>query len=262
MFYNGSATPQYIPGGSVFTGNDGVKVTTDQSVAVPDANLPAIGSRAVFAHALHPGSQGNIAADDVDMALSPVLKVRNEAPFTNGRDARTFKVVASQDLQTVTVAVLNTITQAFSTAFSLRPGEQALPTNCTTRATSNHQTGEEAQTVTLIIAKTCSAVAYNSQQLNHQALRAFSQTRPGTTYHLVGSVQTTLQSVLPLAITVSGKWAYTFTSDYEQFLAQAIQGESPAKARGYLMETGVISYASVPNTLPSAGFITFVVLVG
>src|SRR5713101_6114157 len=34
-FYNGSANPQYVPVGSVFTGNDGVKVTTEQSIMDP-----------------------------------------------------------------------------------------------------------------------------------------------------------------------------------------------------------------------------------
>lgn len=262
IFYNGGATPQYVPIGSVFTGNDGVKVTTDQSVTIPAANLPAIGSIPVFAHAVLVGSKGNIAAFDIDIALSPVLKVRNEAPFTNGRDARTYKAVAAKDLTTLTSTVNETVTQTFTTAFSLQPGEAAIPMHCTTKATPTHQAGEEAQTVTPSIAKTCLAIAYNQSQLTHAATAAFTNTRPGRNYHIVGSVQTTLRSVSPFSVTLSGKWAFTFSQGYQDSLAQHIQGDDPAKARAYLLRTGVISYASVPNTLASADYINFLVLVG
>jgi len=262
ILYNGSATPQYVPLGSVFTGHDGVKVTTDQSSTIPAANLPAIGSVSVFAHAVLAGRQGNIAAFDIDSALSPVLKVRNDAPFTNGRDARTFKAVAAKDLTTLTSTVNETVTQAFTTAFSLQPGEAAIPTHCTTKANPTHQAGEEAQTVTLSIAKTCSAIAYNQSQLTHAATAAFTKTRPGRNYHIVGSVQTTLRSVSPLTVTLRGTWAFTFSQGYQAYLAEHIQGDDPAKARAYLLSTGVISYASVPNTLASADYINFFVLVG
>lgn len=260
IFYNGSATPQYVPIGSVFTGNDAVQVTTEQSITVPAANLPTIGSMPVVAHALLPGSQGNIAAFDVDVALSPVLKVKNEAPFTNGRDARDYKAVASQDLQTLTSTVNKAVRQAFTTAFPLQQEEQAIPTQCLTTTTPNHQTGQEAQSVTLTASQTCSALVYNSQELYRQALRAFTQTKPGANYRIVSSVRTCLKSVSPFIVTISGKWVYTFSQDYEQLLAQQIEGDMPAQAQKVLLQTGVISYASIPNTLPSAMYINFLVL--
>jgi hypothetical protein len=262
IFYNGSSTPQYVPIGSVFTGSDGVKVATEQSTTVPAANLPAIGSMPVLAHALLPGSHGNIAAFDVDMALSPVLKVRNEALFTNGREARDYKAVAQQDVSNVTSTVQKTLATAFTTAFPLRPGEQAQPTNCHTTTTANHTVGDEAQTVTLNDSETCSALAYNSQHLTSQATAAFTQTQPAANYHIVGNIQTALQSVTPLFVTISGKWGYTFSPDYEQLLAEKIAGDTPARARKYLLSTGVIVQASVPNTLPPAMYINFLVLIG
>src|SRR6266849_788103 len=262
ILYNGSSTPQYVPLGSVFTGGDGVKVTTDQSVTIPAANLPAIGSLPVFAHALYPGSQGNIAALDINIALSNVLKVRNEASFTNGRDARTYRAVATQDITALTSTVNDALTHAFTTAFTLQPGEEAIPTNCHGSTSTTHQIGEEAQSVTLTASKTCTAVAYNQDELIKAATAAFMKTRPATTYHIVGSVQTRVKSVTPLTLALSGKWVYTFSQGYLEFLAQEIQGDSPAKARAYLLKTGVISYASVPNTLASADYINFLVLIG
>ena len=261
-FYNGSSTPQYVPIGSVFTGSDGVKVATDQSVTIPAANLPAIGSLPVFAHALYPGSQVNIAAFDINIALSNVLKVRNEAPFTTGRDARTYRAVAAQDLTALTSTVNDALTHTFTTAFTLQPGEEAIPTNCHVSTSTTHQIGEEAQSVTLTASKTCSAVAYKQDKLIKAVTAAFMKTRPATPYHLVGSVQTRVKSVIPLTLALSGKWAYTFSRGYLEFLAQEIQGDSPARARASLLKTGVISYASVPNTLASADYINFLVLIG
>jgi len=261
-FYNGNANPQTIPGGTVLQGQDGVKVATSAAVTLPAANLPQVGEATVSATALLPGSHGNIAAFDVNMALSSDVKVRNEAAFTNGRDARSYQAVAQQDLEALTSTLNATVTQAFTTAFSIRQGEQAIPTQCHIATSPNHQIGEAAQSVTLTGVKTCSAVAYNSQQVEQQATAAFSQTKPGAQYHIVGSVQTTVQSVSPVSVTISGKWVYTFSQDYEQLLAQQIEGDTPAQARKVLLGKGIIAYASIPNTLPPAAmYINFLVLV-
>ncbi len=262
-FYNGGATPQSVPSGSVFSGTDGVKVTTDHSITIPAANLPAIGSITVSAHAVLAGRHGNIAAFDINNALSTDLKVRNEAPFNKGRDARTYQAVASADLTTLTSTGNDKVTQAFLTAFPLQPGEEAIPTQCHSTTTANHQRGDEAQSVTLTISKTCSAIAYNRQQIEQLATAAFTRTKPGTNYHLIGSVQTTVQSVTPLSVTMSGKWVYTFTPNYQQSLAESIAGKTPAQARKLLLHTGIIAYASIPSTLPpEAMYIHFFVLVG
>jgi hypothetical protein len=261
-FYNGLSIEQSVPAGTLLTGNDGESIRTDQTANIPPNVPPEDGYTTVPAHALHEGANGNIAAYDVSLALSSSLTVKNLAAFTGGRDARTFKAVAPQDLTTLTTTVSATVTQAFTTAFTLQPGEEAIPTNCKTLTTSNHKPGEEAQTVTLTIARTCSALAYDSQQLNHFAAATFMKTRPGTTYHIVGSIQTRLLSVFPLTIAISGKWAYTFSQDYQDALAQAIQGDTPAKAKAYLLKIGAIAYASIPSTLPAAMYINFLVFVG
>ena len=259
--YNGLFTSQFIAQGTVFTGRDGVQVTTDQSVTIPPNAPPVDGQATVFAHAQSPGAAGNIAASDIAITLNNGLLVRNSS-FSGGEDARTFRAVAANDLTTLTATVNGTVTQAFTNAFPLQKGEKAQPTNCTTKATPNHQAGEEAQSVTLTISKTCSAVAYRQRELTRAATAAFTKTRPGASYHLVGSLQTTLQSVSPFTVILSGKWAFTFSQSYQDYLAEQIQGDTPSKARAYLLRTGVISYASVPNTLASADYINFYVLVG
>lgn len=264
-FYNGLSTGQTISAGTVLTSRDGEQIVTTQDALIPAADTtttpPTDGYVTVSAHVVQAGSKGNIAAYDVSVVFSPSITVKNLAAFQNGQDARTFRAVAQRDVQTVTKAVNDTLIQAFPPAFPLQPGEAAQPTNCMAKATSNHQTGDEAQTVTLTMAKTCSAVAYNQRQLTHTATATFTKTRPAATYHVVGSIQTILRRVSPLTVTLSGKWAYTFSQDYQDFLAEYIQGESPSQARSYLLRTGVISYASIPAQLPAAMYINFVVLV-
>ena len=260
-FYNGLSTVQSVPA-TVLTGRDGVQVTLAQAVTIPAAIPPHFGETTVPVSATSPGAAGNIATDDVSLALSSSLTVKNLAAFTRGRDARTFRAVAARDLTTLTATVNDAVTQGFPNAFPVRAGEAALPTHCTAKATPTHQVGEEAHSVTLTIAKTCAAVTYNQDQLTRAATAAFSSTRPGVKYRLVGTVQTSVTSVTPLTVTLSGKWAYTFSPDYQDFLAEHIQGDTPAQARAFLLNTGVISYASVPNTLASADYIDFLVLVG
>ncbi len=60
-FYNGSFSSKSIDAGTVFTGSDGIQVVTDQTALIPPGNPPTYGAATVPAHAVHAGSQGNIA---------------------------------------------------------------------------------------------------------------------------------------------------------------------------------------------------------
>lgn len=261
-FYNGQNTPQTIPIGTVLTGQDGVKITTEQPALVPAANLPHVGVITIFASAIQAGSKGNIAPYDINFALTSVVTVKNQTSFTNGRDARDFQAVAQTDVDSVTAQVTHMLSSTFQTVFPLRPGEQAQPTNCHTITTANHKVGDEAQTVSINGSETCSAVAYSKSQLHEGATRQFTtQTKPGAYYTLVGNLTSTIVSVTPLTVHLTGSWVYVISQEYEQDLAQHIAGDTPAQARTYLLHSGVIAQASVPNTLPPAMYITFLVLV-
>lgn len=260
-FYNGLSTVQSVPA-TVFTGRDGVQITFHQTVEIPTAIPPQFGMTTVTATATSPGAAGNIPAYDVSTALSSSLTVKNVTSFTGGQNARTYRAVAAKDIATLNTTVNGALTQAFTTAFTLQPDQAAIPTNCHVTTSASHQIGEEAQSVTLTGAKTCSAIAYSQSQLTRAATAAFTETRPRARYHLVSSLQTSLISVTPLTVRLSGKWAFTFSQGYQDYLAEQIQGDDPQKARAYLLNTGVVSYASVPNRLASAEYINFLVLVG
>ena len=261
--YNGLFTPQSIPVGTVFTGADGVKVVTNAPVTIPAANPPQFAEATVSAQAVNAGQTGNIPAGDVHTTVANGVLVNNSA-FRGGRDARDFQAVAQRDLDSVTAQVQQQLTQAMPQAFSRRPGEQVTPTHCTFVGSADHGPGDEAQAVTVHASKTCAAVAYNQEALQQQVTAVFNATRPGHQFELVSSVQTTVLSVSPLLVRVSGSWEYVFSSDDEQSLAQHIQEETPAQARAYLLQTGLVSRVTITPTqsLPDWYHLKFLILIG
>jgi hypothetical protein len=87
-----------------------------------------------------------------------------------------------------------------------------------------------------------------------------AQTKPGTHYTLVGSLTSMIVSVTPLTVHLNGSWVYVFSSEYKQYLAENIAGDTPQQARVYLLKTGVVSQANVPSILPPGMYIQFLVL--
>ena len=262
-FYNGLFTAQTIPAGTVFTGQDGIQIATDQSVTIP-ANIPPVdGQATIIAHALRNGPNGNIAAGDITTTIANGVLVKN-GPFRGGLNARDFQAVAQADLDRLTSALQRTLSQQLPQAFQLRPGEVVQPTHCISTATPDHHAGEEAQTITIQATETCTGMAYNSEQMSQQATTLFTQqTSPGANYRLVGAVQIQLVSVTPLTVSCHGWWASTLSPDYEQFLAERIAGDSPLQAHRYLLATGMFTRATVPDKLPpDPAHIYFQVVIG
>jgi len=262
-FYNGSYVSQTMNAGTVYTGRNGIQVMLLQTVSIPAASPPQFGEANATAQAVNVGAEGNIAAYDITLVLSNFLTVKNLAAFTGGRDERTYQAVAQHDLDSLTANTLQRVNQSLPQAFTLRSGETLQVTTCSVQTTADHGIGQETQTLTVKIMKTCSAFTYNRQQEEKQATAAFTQTKPAANYHVVGSIAASLQSVSPFTVTVSGKWTFTFSPDYEQSLAEKIAGATSAQARKLLLQTGVIADASIPGKLPPAGsLIDLLVLVG
>ncbi|MGH2495792.1 MAG: hypothetical protein ACRDIV_13925 [Ktedonobacteraceae bacterium] len=254
VFYNGSSSPQYIQSGSVFTGSDGVKVTIDQNVTVPAANLPAIGSIPIFAHAVLVGSQGNIAAFDINSSLSPDLKVRNEAAFSNGLDERYFQVVTKADITNAAQALKVKVTSSMSAALhgQLTSTEQMQQEPCNPQITANHQAGDETSQVTVTVAEKCTALVYDSQELTTRAMQLLSnQARAtlGTGYALkdiptvtVTKATTTNTKTVVLHFTCSASWIYQIN---EPAIKALLTGKTKVEALRLLHMIPGIKRASI-----------------
>jgi hypothetical protein len=250
-FYNGSFSSQTIPAGSVFSAADGVQISTDAAITIPANNPPQDGIGSVAASAIRPGSKGNIAPLEIDVRVSSDLLAKNLTPFSGGKDARTFRAVAQKDLGRLTTSVKAALAQQMPQAFSLRAGEALMITRCTFTASSNHNAGDAAVTVSEKATEMCKAVAYHQDDLQQRATATFTNaTKPGTGFQLIGSVQATVTSVSPVTAQMRGLWVYALSQGYEGYLAQQIAGDTPNQARAYLLKTGFITQAAIPQTLP------------
>jgi hypothetical protein len=196
IFFNGAFSPQTINAGTVYTGRSGVQVATDQTVTIPAASPPYLGQASVTAHAVNPGSGGNIQAEDIRITTATV-QVKN-SQFQNGQDARDFSFVTTSDLRQAIYALTSQVQQSEQGALSsqLHTGETLTTPQCTGAFTSSHRAGEEAASAQVTVSQTCMAVAYDLNSLQQAALR-FGQGRlakPRSHYRLIGSIRVTVRS--------------------------------------------------------------------
>src|SRR5207244_986523 len=117
-FYNGSNTAQTIHAGTVFTGRDGIQVATTVTVTIPANKPPLDGQATIPAYAEHPGASGNIAAGDMNLAISSDLSVRNVGAFHGGQDARYFSTVSAQDMHKLSTQLIETLTPSMQGALT------------------------------------------------------------------------------------------------------------------------------------------------
>lgn len=255
IFYNGSSTPQFIQGGSVFTGSDGVKVETSENITVPAANLPAIGSIAVSASAVLAGSQGNIQAYDMNIALSPDLKVRNEVPFQHGQDERHFSTVARIDIDRPVQTLKAQVTQSMQAALQgeIRNGQELLLLPCDPTVTTNYNVGDEATQVRVEVSETCSGLSYDLVALQKTATRVLTQqaaTQLGAGYHQYGQVQISTSTLrqtprtnnVALSFRIQGTWVYQID---EQHIKALIAGKPRLTVLHILAQTPGIKTVSI-----------------
>lgn len=243
-FYNGSFSEQTMYAGTVFTGADGVKVVTDETVTIPAANPPKWGIATVSAHALNTGSQGNIQALDIASAVSNDVSVKNLTVFSHGQDERNFQTVAKSDIDNTAKALKITLAQSLTGALQGqgKPGEQLVTLPCTPTVTTDHAAGDEATVVKITVSEMCSAVAYNEDQLITQATellatRATKNVKAG--YSLIGDVHVTVKQatithtstpLVLLSFSCQGTWVYAVTITEQQRMQTLITGRTRQKA--------------------------------
>jgi len=266
--YNGLFTARTVPAGTSLTGSDGVQVITDQTASIPAANPPSFGAVTVSAHALHTGSRGNIAAYDINQACcATAMKAVNTTPFRGGQDARDFRAVAANDLTEAATALKTTLAESMQAALQsqLQSGEALLTPACPPTVTADHHVGEEAVQLKVTVAETCSAVAYNSQELQgkatdlltHQAVQTL-----GTGYSLIGDIQVRItqaevsRTIPTLTFTCQGTWAYALSQEAQEHLKTIIAGKTKQEAIKLLLSLPGIEQASIQwdeqTTLPGS----------
>ncbi len=246
--YNGQFTEQTIAAGTILTGSDGIQVVTDQDAHLPPDNPPVNGQATVAAHAINSGSAGNIQALDINTTISSAVFVKNLNAFTSGQDERNYQTVAKADISSVVTPLKTSVMHSMRLALQgqVQPNEQLYILPCSPTFTSDHQPGQEATQVKVTVSQTCSAVAYNSQELATKAtafLASQAQQKTGAGYSLFGdvhvwvkqaSVSHTSTPLVFLSFHTSGTWMYGLSQKAQEHIKRLIAGKTRQQAETLL----------------------------
>jgi len=257
--YNGLSTQQYVPAGTILTGSDGVQVTTDQDATIPPESgsiPPQLGQATVPAHALMPGSKGNIPLGDINQdCCATAIKAVNTASFQGGEDARNYQFVTKGDITTAADPLKATVTQSITGAIQgqIKATENFATPSCVTSITSNHQPGDEASIVNGTVSETCSALAYNQDTLQSDVTKLLTtqaEKTLGSGYGLLDTPNITITRATPgrhvmLSFKSVSTWVYGIGSHEQRYIKTIIEGKPTQQALTLLHSLSGIASASV-----------------
>ena len=262
IFYNGQFQNVTIPAGTIFTGASGVQIITNQDATIPAANPPSFGQVTITAHAINPGVKGNIPAYDMNQACCAASVLVKNTQFTRGQDERDYQTVAKSDITSIAIPLKAAVSQSMKGALQgqLKPNEQLQLLPCTPTVTSNHRIGAEATSVKVTVSQTCSAVAYNSQQVETKAmtfLAAQARQKTGAGYSLFGTahvsvtqaaVTGTTKPLVFLSFKAQGTWIYGLSSTAQQQIKHFIAGKTTQQAVTLLASLPGVEQTSIQFT--------------
>lgn len=269
--YNGLLSSQAVSAGTIVTGIDGVQVQTDQTAIIPPGNPPTYGQITVSAHAVNPGSQGNISADDIHTACCFLSVVaRNTRAFSGGQNEREYTVITRSDLQNAASTLTTSLLKSERAAFhaQLTPGEVLIPPLCQQTTAADHQAGDETTEAHVTVSETCSAVAYTAHSLNLHAMQMITKEarqRLGTGYALFGelgvhvvstAITDEMRGTATLGVQIAGTYVYRISQAQRQQLIRRIAGKSKLSAIHTLVsvpgiQQAIITISGQSTTLPS-----------
>jgi hypothetical protein len=248
-FYNGAPYAQTVTSGTLLTGADGIQIVTDQDATIPAVNYPTLGQATVAAHTVITGPGGNIRAGDV---YGPCCRLNVSAvsgPFTGGQEARDFQTVTQKDIDATVASLKNSVDQSVQAALKTQvAADQTLitPVSCQQSITPDHQVGEEATHVHVVLNETCTGATYNTQSFQHLLTQHMTQEASrqlGEGYTLTGTIENTIVEATPqvhgtvtLQVRSTASYAYQFTEQQQQHLKVMIAGKTKAQATSILLQ--------------------------
>ena len=258
-FYNALPAPQTIPAGELLTGADGVAVVTLQDAVIPAGTLATNGQVTVPAQAANVGPQGNIAANALyGKCCRDNVFVSNDS-FHGGESARSYQMVAQQNISAVASSLKASLDQGVQAALSqqVQPNETLVtPVPCTSSVTPDHKVGEEASQVQVTVSETCTGEVYDTSAFHDLLMQEITQQateQVGTGYGLVGDLQTsttkvmvnTRQATVTLQVKTSSTWVYQFSQAQQDQMKLTIRGKSKDEAIALLLRMPGVQTASI-----------------
>ncbi|HEY4034139.1 MAG TPA: baseplate J/gp47 family protein, partial [Ktedonobacteraceae bacterium] len=246
-FFNALPSPQEVPQGQLLIGTDGTHIVTNQDAFIPAGTLSVNGQTTISAQVTTLGSQGNIQAGDISGACCRDYVFARNNQFSGGQDARNFTVVSQSDVTNLTQSLSSQINQQIQqdVAKQLSPIETITPPLCSQSIVPTPTVGQEANTVTVNITKTCSAASYTKADLTASVKHQFQQfvaMQFGSSFIPVGNPQVTISSTIvkenSVRITafVQGTIVYHFRKADMDALKQRVAGKSKEQAGGIILK--------------------------
>ncbi|MFL5586535.1 MAG: baseplate J/gp47 family protein [Ktedonobacteraceae bacterium] len=254
-FYNALPQEQTILAGTLLTASNGELFLTDSDVTIPAGTYAVNGQATVSATAQNVGQEGNIAAGAIHgLCCRAGILVLNNA-FYGGQNERDFTMVTQSDITSVVSSVVPYLTERIHTAFQqqMRRGELLTPNQCSQKISTDHNAGNEASNVTVIVSESCSVAAYDQHSLQMQVTHAFLHTavsQIGTGYLLSSLHPTIISAVIQkdhLLFTVlcQGDLIYHQSPQELQQLREALAGKTRQQAVAILSHLNGVDHLTV-----------------
>jgi len=259
-FYNGQFSRLTIAVGTIFTGASGVRIITVQTARIPAGSPPVYGQATVPAHALLPGTQGNIPAYDINTACcAPSVFAKNTRGFTGGASARDLLVITWTDIEAASSTLKTTLNRSLQAALQaqMNPGEAPMPSSCTLTTTSDHQAGDEATQVQVTVSATCTGIAYAAHEVYADAKQVITSQAIdtlGATYSLIGDIQVTIvhatitdhiKGIAALTLKMDATFLYQICPIEQEHLSTLLAGKPKLQAINTLLQFPGIQAASI-----------------
>jgi len=120
-----------------------------------------------------------------------------------------------------------------------KSGEALVTPTCTPQISADHQIGQEATQVKVMVSETCSGVAYDTQELATKATQLLTTQaikKLGTGYSVLGDVQVTPNTATvtashpTIAFTCNGVWVYALSNQAQEHLKDLVKGKTTQDA--------------------------------
>lgn len=254
FFDNSSRQAVQVQSGMQFGASTGVQVIVTQSVTVPPRQDGSDGTVYAAAAAVVAGISGNIGSNVLNtFCCNNQVTVSNPLPFSGGADSQITHVVTQNDITGARNALIPGLQkQALQKiARQLAPDEvMAGQPVYITQVSSDHNAGDQADTVNVQVTIIASTTVYNTQtarQLAQQLLtKEAMQTLKGDfpNYRIKGQpviaspviISPGTKGVLYLSVQAQGLWVYAITQQQTDQWLQSIKGAKLALAQSYLQE--------------------------
>ncbi len=259
-FYNGQSNQITVPTGTTLTGTSGEQIVTDVDANIPAESgsiPPTLGQVTVSAHAVTPGSRGNIPLGDINQPCCfTAIRAINTTSFQGGQDERDFSTVTKTDITSAAAPLKVTLNQSVQGALQgqLKNGEALQANPCSPTVTPDHQIGQEAPTVKVTVSLTCSGIAYNTQELTNRAMQLLTTQATGKLgegFSILGNPDISitqaseLNTKVILSFNAQSTWIYALSSAEQRHIKKIIAGKTKENAMQLLSSLPSIERVSM-----------------